>query len=394
MSPKAAGFPSYKLRDVKREGEQNLFTVISTFAGGGGSSLGYRLAGGHVLAINEFQEQATKTYQANVLFGQLSSTKILERDIRFIDGRDLLKMTNLRVGELDVLDGSPPCSSFSLAGSRAKGWSKTKAYSRTKKITNIEDLFFEFIRLVSDVRPKLIIGENVKGLTQGSARHKMLMIENAFEHQGYEVATIVLNSARYGVAQSRERVFFICVRNDVCQALGLDFLNLPETVTPEPTQKKPLTIRMAILNSFVRNHSPKQTEMLREHLRRSSLNRVVAMLPKDPARHTKPSDKEFRDRNPKKSYFNLIRPCPDLPSPTLTQLGQQRGRSGVLHPSEDRKLTIIELKRLMGLPDDFKVTGSYDEKAERLCRMVPPPLMAALARHLYEVILRPFNAKD
>jgi DNA (cytosine-5)-methyltransferase 1 len=92
----ADSFPSYILEDVRRAADQKLFTVVSTFAGGGGSSLGYRLAGGHVLAMNEFQEEATNTYSANTLFAKLPETKMLARDIRHIDGEDLLNVAGLK----------------------------------------------------------------------------------------------------------------------------------------------------------------------------------------------------------------------------------------------------------------------------------------------------------
>jgi len=110
-----------KLKDVKEESNKNLFNVISFFAGGGGSSLGYRMAGGKVLAINEFVESAQDTYRAN-----WEDTKIYPSDIREIKGEDILRDLNLKRGELDILDGSPPCASFSMAGNREKDWGKEK----------------------------------------------------------------------------------------------------------------------------------------------------------------------------------------------------------------------------------------------------------------------------
>jgi DNA (cytosine-5)-methyltransferase 1 len=105
----------------------------------------------------------------------------------------------------------------------------------------------------------------------------------------------------------------------------------------------------------------------------------------------KPSDKEFRDWNPKASCFNMIRPAPHLPCPTLTQQGQKRGLSGVFHYAENRKLTIKELKRIMSLPEDYQLTGSFDQQAERIGRAVAPKMMAALATSIYENVLKPYN---
>ena len=153
----------YNLKDVVDASNQNKFKVISTFAGGGGSSTGYRLAGGKVLCINEFVEEARNTYNENY-----PDTPILPDDIKEIGGKELMDAAGVSVGEIDILDGSPPCSAFSVAGSLARGgvktesvnlfgetyireevrgkhsdgWGSTKSYSDGKKVENIEDLFF------------------------------------------------------------------------------------------------------------------------------------------------------------------------------------------------------------------------------------------------------------
>ena len=112
---------NYNLDYVKEQSKKNLFNVVSMFAGGGGSSTGYRLAGGKVLAINEFIEDAQEVYAKNY-----PETYIFKDDIRKINGFEILKQINMNVGELDILDGSPPCSSFSMAGNREKDWGKNK----------------------------------------------------------------------------------------------------------------------------------------------------------------------------------------------------------------------------------------------------------------------------
>ena len=114
-------YEPYYLKDVLDASAQKKFTVISTFAGGGGSSTGYRLAGGDVLLINEFVEEAIETYKAN-----FPDTKVLVDDIKKYKAQDFLDMAGIKKGELDILDGSPPCSAFSVAGKREKGWDKEK----------------------------------------------------------------------------------------------------------------------------------------------------------------------------------------------------------------------------------------------------------------------------
>ena len=141
-------YSPYKLQDVYDSASEKKFNVISTFAGGGGSSTGYRLAGGDVLAVNEFVEEARNTYRDNY-----PSTPILPDDIKELKGQDFLDLVGLKKGELVILDGSPPCSAFSVAGKlshskegkHSDGWGQTKEYSDGMVVENIEDLFFEFL---------------------------------------------------------------------------------------------------------------------------------------------------------------------------------------------------------------------------------------------------------
>ena len=181
-------YKPYTMKDVHDASNQEKFKVISTFAGGGGSSTGYRLAGGKILCINEFVEEARNTYKENY-----PTTPILPDDIKELTGKDLMDAAGVSVGELDILDGSPPCSAFSVAGKlshnvheeehvdlfgnvtikkvtgkHSDGWGQTKNYSDGKMVENIEDLFFEFLRIAEEIKPKVIIGDNVKGLTIGN----------------------------------------------------------------------------------------------------------------------------------------------------------------------------------------------------------------------------------
>ena len=371
-------YETYSVCDVKNQSAKNKFSVISCFAGGGGSSTGYRLAGGNVLLINEFVEEAIQTYTNN-----FPDTPVLIDDIRKYSAKDFLDKAGIVMGELDILDGSPPCSAFSVAGKREKGWGKEKSYSDNKTQVAIEDLFYEFIRIAEGVQPRVIIAENVKGITFGEARKKLNAFCNAFENIGYDVTYKVMNSADFGVPQARERTIFICVREDITQKAGLNFLTL-NSILPKPTYTKHVSIREAIDDI---ENDPEEIDMLRNYLQGSFQKKFVENLPFYPKRHSKPSDKEHRLWNPKGSCFNMIRPCPDLPSPTLTQQGQKLGLSGVFHYADNRKLTIKEMKRIMGLPEDFILTGTFDQQAERIGRMVAPIMMQHIAMSINENIL-------
>ena len=249
---KMAYYP-YNLKDVHDASAQEKFKVISTFAGGGGSSTGYRLAGGKVLCVNEFVEEAVNTYRENY-----PDTHILPGDIKQLSGQDFLDAAGVGVGEIDILDGSPPCSAFSVAGKlshnsveeqridlygnvtiekvsgkHSDGWGQTKNYSDGKMVENIEDLFFEFLRIAEEIKPKVIIAENVKGLTIGEAKEYFNKILKTFEKIGYEVCAQVLDSRYYGVSQTRTRVIFIAVREDVASAVGLNFMTLSSVFPDE-----------------------------------------------------------------------------------------------------------------------------------------------------------------
>ena len=402
-------YEKYYNEDVKISSARNRFSVISCFAGGGGSSTGYRLAGGSILLVNEFVEAAIESYKENY-----PDTPVLVDDIKKYSGQDFLDMANIKEGELDILDGSPPCSAFSVAGKREKGWvgyqedtrrtyfgddgsiiqegelkvkEGIKTYSDGKTVEGIEDLFLEYVRIAKDIRPKVIIAENVKGITFGEAQGKLFEFINSFEALGYQVTYKVLSAADYGTPQTRERTIFICIRDDVCDTIGLNILNL-NGVFPDKTYSEHVSLAEGI--DGVTN-DPEQEKELFEYVQNGFQKKWIEMLPFNPTRHVKPSDKEYMDINPKRSLFNMIRPAPHLPCPTITQRGNQKSVSGVFHPALNRKFTIPELRRIMSLPEDYKLTGTFDKQAERIGRMVAPKMMAAIADSIYEKVLKPYN---
>ena len=389
----------YKLQDVYDASSQNKFSVISTFAGGGGSSTGYRLAGGKILCINEFVEEAQNTYRENY-----SDTPILPGDIKELSGKDFLDVAGIGVGELDILDGSPPCSAFSVAGKlshniheeehidlwgnvtvekvsgkHSDGWGQTKNYSDGKTVENIEDLFFEFLRVAEEIKPKVIVAENVKGLTIGEARTYFNKILNTFEKIGYDVCAQVLDSRYYGVPQSRSRVIFIGVREDIAAKAGYNFMTISQ-IFPEP-DKEAMKLKDAMVGLV---NDPDEVKYLTEKWENTAYwKQTGSKMPANP-------DKVLTgmDFHPKGHHFNLKRCSLEAPAPTITAMGSAETTAGAFHWSEPRKLTIPELKRIMALPDDFKLTGKWSQKAERCGRMVPSRMMERIASSIYEKVLK------
>jgi DNA (cytosine-5)-methyltransferase 1 len=189
----------------------NGLKVFGTFICGGGSTMGYKLAGFEHLGGVEIDPPIADVYKAN------HKPKFLYIE----DIRDFVKREQYpeELYNLDILDGSPPCSSFSMAGNREKDWGKTKVFREGQAHQRLDDLFFDYIELAKKLQPKVVIAENVKGLIQGNAKAYVHRIKKEFEEAGYKVQLFLLNAASMGVPQKRERVFFICQRKD---------LNLPK----------------------------------------------------------------------------------------------------------------------------------------------------------------------
>jgi len=279
------------------------------------------------------------------------------------------------------LDGSPPCSAFSMAGSVVQGsghsigFGKTKNYSDGKKVENIEDLFFEFIRVAKDIQPKVIVGENVSGLLMGEAKHYYWKITNAFENASYNVSSMLLDSSHYGVPQTRKRVIFIAVREDVADAIGLTSLNIAG-VFPEKSSET-VTCGNAFSDLV---YDEEEIKMLTDSFTKGSHFVTASKMPLDP-------DKVLTgcDYHPKGHHFNMKRISRHKPAPTITASG------GCIHWSEMRKLALCETRRLTSLPEDFKLTGKWEQRSERMGRMVPPLMMKAIADSIYKKVLKPYK---
>ena len=379
-------YKRYTLQDTLDSEKRALFNVLSTFAGGGGSSTGYRLAGGKILAVNEFVPEAQNTYRENY-----PNTTIVPGDIKELTGTYLMEQAGVKVSELDILDGSPPCSAFSMAGSVSHGegrthadaFGKKKQYSDIKGVENVEDLFFEFLRVAKDIKPKVIIGENVEGLTMGEAKEYFHKIQNTFEEIGYLIVANVLDSSYFGVPQSRKRCFFIGVREDVAEKVGINFMTMYQLY---PDKNDFRTTLGEAINDVVNEDKEELDYLIDKISPERAVGKTLMKMPKDP-------DKVLTgmDYHVKGHHFNLKRSSLRKPCPTITAMGNLAGVAGTCHPIEDRKFTIKELKRIMSLPEDFKLTGQHKQQSERIGRMVPPLMMKALAESVYNKVLKPYK---
>lgn len=187
--------------------ESHGLKVFGTFICGGGSTMGYKLAGFEHLGGVEIDPQVAGVYNTNH-----NPKYLFVEDIRaFAD----MSVFPDELYNLDILDGSPPCSSFSMSGNREKDWGKEKVFREGQAKQRLDDLFFDYIKLAKKLQPKVVIAENVKGMLQGNAKTYVKKIKTEFEAAGYQVQLFLLNAASMGVPQKRERVFFVCQRNDL-----------------------------------------------------------------------------------------------------------------------------------------------------------------------------------
>lgn len=189
--------------------DKNGLKVFSCFACGGGSTMGYKLAGCEVLGCCEIDETMNEIYKINhnPKYNYLMDI----RDFNKIPDSEIPK----ELFDLDILDGSPPCTTFSMAGQREETWGKIKKFREGQKEQTLDDLSFVFIKTVEKLKPKTVIMENVEGLLLGEAFNYVRNIYKKFEKVGYKLNHWLLKGEFMGVPQTRHRVFFVAIRNDL-----------------------------------------------------------------------------------------------------------------------------------------------------------------------------------
>ena len=339
----------------------NGLKVVSTFSGCGGACLGFEMAGYEIVYANEFVEAARETYAANHPNVHLDG-----RDIRTVKPEEILEITGLRKGELDVFEGSPPCASFSMAGARDKAWGKVKSYSDTKQRS--DDLFFEFSRLLRGLQPKVFVAENVAGLVRGRARGYFKEILTELRSAGYVVSARVLDASWLGVPQARQRLVFVGVRRDLAATYGV------EPIFPLPLAYQYSLTDAISLGGEVLTNDPETGHKI--SLEGHAVGREWDKTPIGGS-----SDK----------YFQLVRPALNKPIGTITATGGQIGAASVAHPTQKRKFTLAEVRRLSSFPDDFVLTGTFQQRYERIGRSVPPFLYFAVAKTLRDELFEVLN---
>ena len=318
-------------------------TVISTFAGCGGSSLGYQMAGFHELLAVEWDQNAVDTFRLN-----FPGVPVYHGDIAKLTGAECMKLAGIKKGALDVLDGSPPCQGFSTAGKR-------------KFDDPRNSLFKEYARLLNELQPKVFVMENVTGMVKGCMKQAYLTIIKTLRDCGYKAKGEVMNAMYFNVPQSRERVIIIGVRED----LGI------EPSHPKP-QGKPISIKSAIgKDGFIQyRHSYSKGKV---SLAKSSFDKPCLTVTKSGL-----GWKVFYDT---KGNFTKKQYQVDDVMPTITKGNTYHLKIGETKESATL-FKIDDLKVLASFPSDFKMTGNFNDQWARIGNSVPPNLMKAIAEHI------------
>lgn len=314
-------------------------TVVSTFAGCGGSSLGYSMAGYRELLAVEWDDHAAAVFRRN-----FPAVKLHHGDIKNVDPAVL----GLSPGTLDVLDGSPPCQGFSLNGKRQLDDPRNQ-------------LFRQFTRLLGAWQPKVFVMENVAGMVVGHMRALLaeILAELKGAAPGYQVTARLVDASYLGVPQARKRLIFVGVRNDL------------HTPPPHPAPAcRPVTVRQAWAD--LTDPGPVKP------LRPSRAGVAPLIKPGSTGAHA------LRDRGGKPSLFSCVRLHMDKPSRTIVK----DSGTDYLHPHERRSIGIRELVRLQSFPDEYDWGAStYSQIQSRLGNSVPPLMMQAVASTLREKVL-------
>lgn len=322
------------------------------------------MAGFRELLAVEWDQNAVDTFKLN-----FPEVPIYHGDIAKLSVKEVLTMTGLKEGELDVFDGSPPCQGFSTAGKRDMGDSRNQ-------------LFREYVRLLCGLKPKVFVMENVSGMVKGKMKLIFAEILRELKAGGYKVKAVLMNAMYFNVPQSRQRMIFIGVRED----LGIEPSHPKAAVKTIPARNAIpdlLATRSQRINPWIDSLHPSAT------ICKMAEGYQVLSMPVDLAEAgIKDSWQMSRVLKgiEKQKHFGLLRLSPDRPSPTI-QKDAGNITTGLCHPFEIRKLTIPEIKRLASYPDSYQMTGDFKDKWARIGNSVPPLFMRAIAKHIKEEIL-------
>jgi DNA (cytosine-5)-methyltransferase 1 len=293
-----------------------------------------------VLSVN-WHKNAADTFRLN-----FPAVPVYQGDIAKLSLEEVLRITKLKPGELDVFDGSPPCQGFSTAGKRQLDDPRNQ-------------LFREFTRLLKGLKPRVFVMENVSGMVKGKMKLIFAEIIRELRACGYQVSARLLDARYFGVPQGRQRMIFIGTRKD---------LKIP------PSHPMAITLPTHAVEAI--------GDLPTDDLCMFEKQELVDLW-----RKCQPG-KSFSTVHPKGNYFNTQKASPYRVFPTVTKTTLAKSGSGICHWDKPGLLSIPMLKRAGSFPADFQFIGDFKEQWARIGNSVPPLLMRSIALHIRNEILK------
>lgn len=339
----------------------NRITTLSLFSGAGGLDIGFVKAGFNIVASVELQKEFCNTLEANIGKYYTKKHKIICKDISQFNPKEELDT------EIDFIIGGPPCQSFSAAGRRAGG------------VYGINDvrgsLFWEYCRIITELKPKGFLFENVRGILQSNSKKDWDFILKSFSELGYKIKFRVMDAADYGVPQHRERL--VIVGNNTKN----DYFFPRPTHGPDSVTK---INHVSVYEAFKEIDNP--GEIVPEY--GGKYGELVKAVP--PGMNYLFFTENMGHQQPLfawRSKFSdfLYKVDPSMPSKTLVA---SQGRYGGPFHWRGRKMTILELKRLQSFPDDYDILGSYNIAAKQIGNSVAPLFAEKLAESVAKTVFK------
>ena len=328
--------------------------VISLFSGAGGLDLGFEKAGFEIAMANEYDKTIWDTYEKN------HKAPLIKGDIRNIK-------ESVFPSDIDGIIGGPPCQSWSEAGS-LRGINDSRG-----------QLFFDYIRILKDKKPKFFLAENVSGMLANRHSEAVQNILGMFKECGYDVSVTLVNASDYGVPQDRKRVFYIGFRND----LNVKF-QFPSPTTASSESKKTLKDAIGDLHgkeipALSKNKTNGKLEILNHEYFIGAYSTI------------------FMSRNRVRSWnepaFTVQasgRQCQLHPqAPKMEKIGLNKCQFVEGKENLYRRLTVRECARVQGFPDDFEfIYQDIDDGYKMVGNAVPVELARIVAKSINEQILK------
>lgn len=330
--------------------------AFSCFSCGGGSTMGYKLAGFDVIGCNEIDPKMMDAYIKN----HNPKYPYLEPIQEFKLRKDLPK----ELYELDIMDGSPPCSSFSMVGVRERFWGVERKFKEGQAEQVLDTLFFDFIDLVEKSQPKVAIAENVKGMLLGNAIEYVRKVYESFDKAGYYCQHYLLDASEMGVPQRRERVFFVCLRKDLAKPFLQPINFFEEKPALELSFNEP-KILLGEFADYQGREISKNMKKIWEHRQKEDIDLSLANI----------------RLNGKRAYYGQQYIKSDEVAKTLTS-----HEDSLLHFDVPKYTSTSEACSIGSFPQDYDFCGI---KPHYIIGMSVPPIMVAqIANQIYHQWLK------